>query len=144
MTLGFGLNILLGAGDSTVKWVCLIAVNAVGLGALLPTMLPAILASLPETDTAAGTGVYSFLRSFGYIWGVTIPATIFNASFSHYSYQISNLDTRQNLSRGKAYQYVNSEMVRSLPEALRREVIGVYIMSLKVGWEVGAVLSAVG
>jgi MFS family permease len=144
LTLGFGLNILLDAATSTVKWVCLIAVNAVGLGLLLPTMLPAILASLPEGDVAIGTGVYSFLRSLGYIWGVTAPATIFNASFDRFSWKISNMGLQQSLGRGKAYQYVSGELVRTLSPFDRAQVLDVYVESLRVAWEVAVAFSAVG
>lgn len=144
LTLSAGLNILLDAGTSTVKWVCLIAVNALGLGLLLPTMLPAILASLPESDIALGTGIYSFFRSFGYIWGVTIPAVIFNASFDRYSGQISDVGLRQALGQGKAYQYVSGAFLRSLSPVLRAQVVGVYVQSLRVAWEVAAAFGFVG
>lgn len=51
-------------------------IDAIGRGLLLPTVLPAIMASLPDSDTASATGLYSFLRSFGFVWGITIPGII--------------------------------------------------------------------
>lgn len=144
LTLGFGLDILLEEGDSTVKWVCLIAVNAMGLGALLPTMLPAILASLSEADIALGTGVYSFLRSFGYIWGVTVPATIFNSTFEQYLWKISDMEMQQSLQSGKAYEHVGGEFIESLTESARDQVIGVYVTSIRTVWVGAAAFSAIG
>ncbi|KAF1975282.1 MFS general substrate transporter [Bimuria novae-zelandiae CBS 107.79] len=143
LTLGCGLNILLGPETSTAVWVVLIALSAVDLGSVMPTMLPAILASLPEKDVALATGMYSFLRSFGYIWGVTISAVIVNATFDGYSGQISNTTLRQRLCQGKAYQYVSGEFVNSLLDNLRTEVIGVYTKSLRVGWMSVTALAAV-
>lgn len=144
LTLGFGLDVLLGAGDSTVKWACLIAVNAIGLGALLPTMLPAILASLPDEDVALGTGVYSFLRGFGYIWGVTIPAVIFNGTFERNLWKISDVAIQQTLRLGKAYQHVSGELIDRLPQQTMGEVIGVYVISMRRAWVVAAAISATG
>ena len=144
LTLGFGLNVLLDTGDSTVKWVCLIAVNAMGLGTLLPTMLPVILASLPESDIALGTGVYSFLRSFGYIWGVTIPAIIFNGTFERYLWKIGDIATQQRLRQGQAYQQVSGAFVESLSDQTKQEVLEVYVISLRRAWEAAIAFSAMG
>lgn len=144
LTLGCGLNILLGPGTNTVAWVVFIAINATGLGAVLPTMLPAILASLPEKDVALATGMYSFLRNFGYIWGVTISVVIFNTSFDRYSWQISDETLRNKLGKGKAYQYVSGDFVMSLPEESREQVIGIYTQSLRAGWEAATVFSFLG
>lgn len=144
LTLGMGLNVLLDGQTSTVEWVCLIAVNALGLGALLATILPAILASLPEADVALGTGMYSFFRSFGYVWGVTVPAVIFNASFDRWAWKISDAAVRGALGRGKAYQYVSGDLVKSLPPLIRTEVMDVYTRSLRVGWAVAAGVAFVG
>lgn len=78
-------------------------VDALGRAMILPTTLPAILASLPEKDVIAATGVYSFLRGFGYVWGITIPGIIFNNRFSQLSYQISDPTVREALGNGRAY-----------------------------------------
>lgn len=67
LTLGFGLSVLLTAQSKTVKWVAIIATQAMGLSCVLLCTLPAILASLDESDVALATGMFSFLRSLGYI-----------------------------------------------------------------------------
>lgn len=143
LTLGFGLCVVLTSESSTVVWTVFIALQGIGLGAVLPCTLPAILASLAESDVALATGMYSFLRSFGYIWGVTISAVIFNSSFDRYSLEISDASLREKLGQGKAYQYVSGEFVRSLSPKLRGEVLSVYTSSLRVGWEVAAAFAGV-
>ncbi|KAF7950962.1 uncharacterized protein EAE97_002514 [Botrytis byssoidea] len=88
--LGPGLNIMLSNTTPRVSWVIFQMVDAIGRGILLPTVLPAIMASLPDSEVATATGVDSFLRSFGFIWGITIPGIIFNAQFDRYSIRISD------------------------------------------------------
>jgi MFS family permease len=143
LTLGFGLCVLLTPQTRTVIWVVFISIQATGLGAVLPCTLPAVLASLDESDVALATGMYSFLRSFGYIWGVTISAVIFNASFDRYSFEIHDVALRDRLSQGKAYQFVSGELVRNLSPRSQEQVLNVYTKSLRIGWEAAAVISFV-
>ena len=63
-TLGPGLNILLSDSTPKITWVWFQIVDSIGRGILLPTTLPAIMASLPDSDAAAVTGMFSFLRRF--------------------------------------------------------------------------------
>ncbi|KAI2768407.1 hypothetical protein F4815DRAFT_58705 [Daldinia loculata] len=95
---------------------------------------PAILASLPEKDVIAATGVYSFLRGFGYVWGIAIPGIIFNNRFSQLSYQISDPTVREALGNGRAYEFSSGSYVQMLKPALKSEVLGVYLEALKVVW----------
>ena len=64
---GFGLLTLL--DESTVKWAIFQLILGAGLGLSLSTLLPAIMAGLNEKDVASSTATYSFVRTFGYIWG---------------------------------------------------------------------------
>ncbi|KAF1951800.1 MFS general substrate transporter [Byssothecium circinans] len=136
--LGPGLNIMLTATTPKVTWVVFQAVDAIGRAFLLPTVLPAVLASLSDEDTAAATGMYSFLRSFGFVWGITIPAIIFNTQFDRYSSRISNAQIRQEMGSGRAYERVSGAYVQSLTPLLQAEVISVYLQALKAVW-IGAV-----
>ncbi|KAF2828618.1 major facilitator superfamily MFS_1 [Ophiobolus disseminans] len=61
-TLGPGLNILLSDSTPKVVWVWFQIVDSIGRGILLPTTLPAIMASLPDSDAAAITGIDSAVR----------------------------------------------------------------------------------
>ncbi|KAI1855546.1 hypothetical protein JX266_000411 [Neoarthrinium moseri] len=133
-TLGPGLNTLLNRDTHAGGWAMLQIVDAVGRAMILPTTLPAVLASLPEKDVAAATGVYSFLRSFGYVWGITIPGIIFNNRFNELSYQISDPTVRETLGSGKAYEFATGPYVQSLGTDLKSEVLNVYLQALKAVW----------
>ncbi|KAI0435794.1 MFS general substrate transporter [Xylaria telfairii] len=133
-TLGPGLNTLLGKNTPAGEWAILQIVDALGRAFILPTTLPAVLASLPERDVAAATGVYSFLRSFGYVWGATIPGIIFNNRFNELSYRISDPTVRQTLADGRAYQFTSGAYLKTLEPNIRSEVLDVYLQALKVVW----------
>ena len=112
-----------------------------GSGFVLNTLLPACQAPLMESDQAAITAIWSFVRSFGSIWGVAIPAAIFNNRFSKLSYRIDDPNVRAILSRGHAYAYASRDFVNSYPEPVRNEIIGVYTDSLKLVWQISIVFS---
>lgn len=133
-TLGPGLNTLLDRDTPAGAWAMLQIVDALGRAFVLPTTLPAILASLPESDVASATGVYSFLRSFGYVWGITVPGIIFNNRFNQLSDQISDVGVREALGGGKAYQLSSGTYIQSLPPDTKSEVLGVYLEALKAVW----------
>lgn len=133
-TLGPGLNTILRRDTNPGGWAMLQIVDALGRAFILPTTLPAILASLPEKDVASATGVYSFLRSFGYVWGITIPGIIFNNRFSQLSGRIPDADVREALGGGNAYQLASGTYVQTLPPVVRSAVIDVYLEALKAVW----------
>jgi MFS family permease len=132
--LGPGLNIQLSQNSSTAIWAALQAVDAVGRAFLIPTILPAILSSLPDSDTAVATGMYSFLRSFGWVWGLTLPGIIFDTRFDHSSTQISDPEVRQRFQNGGAYQLAGGTYFRSLIPTLQDQVVATYKDSLRVLW----------
>ncbi|KAH8721506.1 major facilitator superfamily domain-containing protein [Phaeosphaeriaceae sp. PMI808] len=121
-----------------LTWVVFQMVDGIGRGLLLPTVLPAIMASLPDSDTASATGMYSFLRSFGFVWGVTIPAMIFNAQFDRYSPRISDPTVRQEWGVGRAYQSISGSYLEGLTPKFQGEVMSIYREALIAVW-IGAV-----
>lgn len=82
MTIGLGLFSMQDENTPTAVWVVFQAIEAVGQGLIIPTILPATQASLPESEVATSVGLYSFLRSFGFVWGTTILGIIFNAQWN--------------------------------------------------------------
>jgi MFS family permease len=142
--LGIGLNIMLSRRTSTPVWVVFQAIQASGQALLTPTILPAILASLSEADVAAATGVYSFLRSFGWVWGLTLPGVIFDSRFNYRSSQISDAETRQTLQNGGAYEAAGGDYVKSLPRIVQDQVVATYIDALRSVWIVAIALTASG
>lgn len=134
VTLGPGINTILTGTTPAGVWAILQIIDAAGRAMILPTTLPAVLAPLPEADVAAATGVYSFLRSFGYVWGITIPGIIFNNKFDAYSSRITDPTVRDALLGGQAYQLATGPFVHSLNPTTKREVIGIYLEALKAVW----------
>jgi hypothetical protein len=141
--IGLGLFVLLDAHSSTAEWVIYQVIAAWGSGFVLNTLLPACQAGLEEKDQAASTATWSFIRAFGSIWGVAIPAAIFNNEFSKRLGDISDPEARKLLSTGQAYEHASAKFVASFPLTIRNEVIGVYSKSLKLVWEIAIVFCGV-
>lgn len=133
--IGCGLFSILGSGSSKAAWVCFQLITAIGLGFVMTTVLPSIQASLPESDVATATGTFAFLRSFGFIWGITIPSIIFNARFNALEVQINDETVRSVLANGGAYGYASGAFIKSLPHETRAQVLAVYTNALKGVWE---------
>lgn len=139
--IGYGIFTLLDENSSKAAWVCFQIIAAAGGGLVMSVLLPAIMALLPESDVASSTAVYSFLRTFGYIWGVTISSITFNGQFNRYLGEIQDTDLRAQLANGGAYAYASKQSVQRLPEALQSQVVNVYVKVLNVVWQVGIALS---
>ena len=96
-----------------------------------------------KSDHAAATAIWSFIRSFGNIWVVAIPATIFNNRFEELSHRIDSPELRQQLTAGHAYEYASASFVKAAPEPIRGQIIGVYTNALKLVWQISIVFSGV-
>jgi MFS family permease len=136
MTIGIGSFTTLNASSSLTVSVILQIVVGVGSGLILTTLLPAVQAPLSESDTALATATWAFIRSFGSIWGVSIPAAIFNTYASKYSSRITDLSVRDQMTGGNAYAHASKEFINSLEGNLRDEIVNVFTDSLKVVWQV--------
>lgn len=144
MAIGAGLFTLLTAGSSTAAWACFQIVASIGMGMATTTILPAIQTSLTDADVASMTSMYAFLRSFGGIWGVTIPSVIFNGQVNRFLGRISDPAVRQQLADGNAYGFASTGTARTLPPDVRNEVLGVYTDALKTVWQVAIAFSLAG
>ena len=142
-TIGLGLFTLFDEHTSTAKWVIFQMITGGGSGFVLNTLLPACQAPLMEKDQAAATAIWSFIRSFGNIWGVAIPAAIFNNKFQQLAPRIDNSDLQHLFKAGHAYEYASASFIKSIPEPTRGRVIGVYTDSLKLVWQISIVFSGV-
>lgn len=107
--LGFGVTIigcgifsLLDEHTSLAKVIIFQAVSAAGGGLVLNTLLPAVQAQLPEDQQAAVTATFAYMRSLGSIWGVSVPAAIFNNRFSRLlDQEVSDPEVRAHVQRRK-------------------------------------------
>ncbi|KAK9440013.1 MFS general substrate transporter-like protein [Metarhizium brunneum] len=145
MVLGFGLFTLLDENSNTGTWVGLQIVESAGAGLIAPTLLPAVMAPLAESDTALAAATWAFFRSFGLTWGTAIPAAIFNNRFDQLAEtEITDPVFRNRLTGGRAYESATSAFRSTLPEATRNEFTRVLEMSLQRTWQVAIGFAALG
>lgn len=127
MTVCFGLFSLLDADSSTAAWACFQLLFAVGSGLMIAILLPAMQAPLPESLVALSTGVWTLVRGFGTVWGVTIPTAIFNNQCRLKAANIADQNVASYLTGGKAYQYATVTFLDSIQDlAIRAEVVAIF------------------
>lgn len=105
MTLATGLYIDLDANSNMAKIVIYQIIAGVGGGILLTTLLPAVQGALPQSDVAPASATWAYLRAFGGIWGISIPAAVFNSRFAHHVLQVTDPTVRSILGSGNAYAH---------------------------------------
>ncbi|KAI5918480.1 multidrug resistance protein fnx1 [Camillea tinctor] len=141
-TIGLGLFTLFNPQTTTAEWVIFQAITAAGSGFVLNTLLPSIQAQFEEKDQAATTAAWSFMRAFGSIWGVAIPAAIFNNRFSELQGAITDPQVREMFSGGGvAYERAQASFIWSFPSPIREEVISVYSGALQRVWQISIIFS---
>ncbi|KAF3003881.1 hypothetical protein E8E14_007868 [Neopestalotiopsis sp. 37M] len=142
-TLGAGLFVMFDKDTPLAEVVVFEMIAAGGSGFVLNTLLPAVQGTLEEKDQAATTAAWSFVRSFGAIWGVAIPAAIFNNRFGQLSHRILDPQARSLFDHGDAYQLANANYIGTFPPTTQDQIISVYTDALKQVWEIGIVFSGV-
>ncbi|KAF4448634.1 hypothetical protein F53441_7983 [Fusarium austroafricanum] len=131
MSLGVGMLGLLDEDSSPAAWILLQFIPAIGSGFLLNTLLPAFQAATDEEDQAAATGNWTFMRSFGAVWGVAIAGTVFNSYTKQYSHMIDSELAREALSSGDSYQSATRAFVLQFDEEIQTQVRHVFMLSLR-------------
>lgn len=145
IVIGFGLFDLLDQNSSTGAWVGFQIVGSAGVGLVIATLLPALMAPLSEGDTALATTAWAFLRSFGVIWGTAIPAAIFNNRFDELAPTgITDPVIRTQLVNGQAYGHATAAFLDTLSAPTREQVVVVMNESLRRIWQVGIGFAALG
>ncbi|KAJ8110866.1 hypothetical protein ONZ43_g5763 [Nemania bipapillata] len=134
--LGLGLFSLLNENSTKAYWATFESIMALGAGVVLNTQLPAFQAPIAEEDQAAATAAWCFVRTFGNVWGIAIPAVIFNNRVSTLAERVSDSEIRKFLRDGHAYQYGTADFVGKLSQPLKSEVISVYRDSLHLVFQV--------
>jgi hypothetical protein len=142
--IALGCCCTMNQNSTTATWVLLQIVLAMGAGIVLTALLPAIQASLPESDVATATAMWGFVQSLGFVWGVSIPSTIFENRFQTLLYHISDAAVQENFRKSGAYQFATKLFIFSLNADVRIEVINVFVWSLKLVWEVGTGVAILG
>ncbi|MBE3042955.1 MFS transporter, partial [Candidatus Bathyarchaeota archaeon] len=141
MILGCGLSSILGVGTHPALWVFTQLFLAIGNGLPMACLLPAVQAMLKESDTALSTGTWAFIRSLGVIWGVTIPAAVFNNRFDQLLYTIDDDAVRAQLGNGQAYAHATAALIDSFGGEVVGQVREVYSQSLQRVWHVGTAVA---
>ncbi|KAI1321917.1 major facilitator superfamily protein [Xylariaceae sp. FL0255] len=145
LIIGFGTLTLLNENSPTGQWVGFQIISAAGAGIIIPTLLPAVMASLSDSDTAVATATWSFLRSFGLTWGAAVPAAVFNSRFDQLAPRyITNQVLKQMVTGGQAYSHATSAFLNSLDPTSRQEFILTVIGALKETWQVAIAFSGLG
>lgn len=142
-TIGLGLFTLLDKDSSTAEWVIFQIIAAGGSGFVLNTLLPACQTPLAESDQAAATATWSFVRSFGNIWGVAIPAAIFNSRFAQLSDRIQDSSIAAQFGHGNAYSHASADFLDTFGSNVKLEIVSVFSDSLKQVWQISIVFSGV-
>ncbi|KAJ2967775.1 hypothetical protein NUW58_g10370 [Xylaria curta] len=144
MTIGIGTFTIFDRNTHLAIIVVLEVIFAFGIGVVTPNLLTAIQAALPESLNAASTGTFAFVRSVGTIWGVSIPAAIFNNRFDQLLVELSDEKAVAALARGGAYESASSEFLDSFPAQVRDVIISIYERSLMRVWQIGIVFAGLG
>ncbi|KAK0386214.1 hypothetical protein NLU13_6051 [Sarocladium strictum] len=143
--IGLGLFSLLDSGSSTGAWVGFQIVYSTGAGMLVPTLLPALLAPLSESDTALGAATWSFVRSFGMVWGTAIPAAVFNTRSDQLAPElIDSPALRADITGGKAYEHATSAFLGTLSDAASEQINNVFSRGLHQTWLVSLAFAGMG
>lgn len=145
-TVGVGLFSLLDDKSPAREWAGFQVLYGIGSGMIFSSTLPPIQAVLPESDVATATGTWAFMRSFGCIWGIAIPTSIFNTRIQAGLSRVSDPVIRGMLGGGGAYAVASEGLVRSLADrpVLQGEVLGLYKDGLRWVWLMGIVFGALG
>ncbi|PIG79299.1 macrolide phosphotransferase k [Aspergillus arachidicola] len=145
LTIAMGLFSLLNANSSTAAWVCFQLLCSVGAGLLSGITLPAMQAPLDESLVAVTTGVWSFARGFGSVWGVTIPSAIYNNECRKNARSITDPAIAHYLTGGRAYEYSTKAFLDSIQApASREQVVQVFQKSLRTVWLVAIAFAGLG
>ncbi|KAI0890576.1 major facilitator superfamily domain-containing protein [Annulohypoxylon maeteangense] len=126
--IGRGLYTLLDETTPVGEWVVYQLLSGIGAGLLLNTLLPAFQAPLKESDQAAATASWNFIRTLGSVWGVAIPAAIFSNRVDVLIAENSVEDPLASslLANGGAYQYASADFVEQFSPTVQTQIRAVY------------------
>lgn len=140
-TVGLGLFSTLDRDSRASQWITYQVLTAIGTGLLVNTHLPAFQAAQPESDQATATASWAFIRSFGSIWGVTIPAAIFNNRLEKDSGHVSDPKVSIDLTGGQAYGRATKRYISQFEDPVRSQIIEAFAAALKHVWWISIAFS---
>jgi hypothetical protein len=143
LMLGFGLLSMLYPDTTVAQWASYECIAALGAGVLLNAQLPAFQSAVPESDQAAASAAWGFIRSIGWVWGVAIPATIFNNRVGDLLHEITDPKAALLLSSGGAYGATTAATVREFPIPVQNQIRSVYSQALQRVFQIGIAFGGV-
>lgn len=134
LALGTGLYANLDTTSSLAEIIIYQIFGSIGAGFLMTSLLPAVQAAMPPSDLAVVCSTWIYIRTFGGIWGIAIPAAIFNnrllASLSKMGEEfLETIGGRGNAST----QLANINML-VVAQDTRKEVIAAYLDAMSCVW----------
>lgn len=145
MVVSLGTFSIWDRNTPTAVWVVTQLMCALSMGVVTPSLLTAIQADLPPTLNAPSTAAFGFIRSIGTIFGVSIPAAIFNNRFDELLTALGNEEVTTLLERGRAYEQASKALIESFADpAVRDAVVGLYERSLQRIWQVAIGVAGIG
>ena len=142
--IGAGMLSTLDENSLRPAWICYQIIASIGTGVIFTVTLSSTLASLHESDVAVATGTYSFVRSFGLVWGVIMAAVVFSSQVDANLSSIQDPAIRSALKDGQAYSLASGESVAGLSFDTKGEVIKVYVEALRAVRPTVAAVSCLG
>lgn len=140
IVVGFGVMSLLKADSSVARWVGLQVLATAGIGVLYTAPIFTVLAPLPIERNASAIALFSFVRNFGYTWGVTIAATVLQNELK----RTLPAAFAALFPSGVEIAYAAIPVIRTLDEPLRTEVKNAFAESMSVVWKVMAGIGGLG
>jgi hypothetical protein len=130
--VGHGLFFTLNENSSLGHGIGYIAVDAIGIGALITTTYFPVLAPLPVTSNGLALALFMFLRNFAQVWGITIGGAILQNQLQtrlpQEFFEQIQLSSRDTLA------YAAIPLIPALPEELKAQVQKAFADSLRVVW----------
>ncbi|KAM7196185.1 Major facilitator superfamily domain containing protein [Rhypophila sp. PSN 637] len=145
--LGLGLFSLQNPETTTAQWASYPCVCALGAGVLLNSQLPAFQSAVPESDQAAASAAWGFIRSIGWVWGVAIPASIFNSRVAELVVAgelVTDVSASMMLIGGGAYGSASAAQVQQYPPEVQTGIRLVYTEALRLVFLVAIAFAGVG
>ncbi|KAK4206679.1 DNA repair protein RAD50 [Rhypophila decipiens] len=145
--LGLGLFMLQDPQTTTAQWAAYQCICALGAGILLNSHLPAFQSAVPESDQAAATAAWGFIRSIGWVFGVAIPASIFNSRVGELvaaGELVTDPAAVKMLAGGEAYGAASAAQVQQFPLEVQDGIRLVYTEALKRVFLVSVAVAGVG
>ncbi|EKG19587.1 Transferase [Macrophomina phaseolina MS6] len=143
-TAGAGLMSTLDERSPTAMWVVFRMIAGIGPGALGATVLPAAQAALSPSDVAKSAAALAFGQSLGSLWGLAVPAAVFNGRAQQLAHRVQDPIASRQLSGGQAYSRATKAFLDSLSveRGTRAQTVGVFVDSLRLVWYTQIGLSA--